>query len=203
LNSQLRACLSACLVLLAPLTPRAAEQPGQAAPDGWAEAAELFDLYCLQRYPDFDAMVALARQRGDVSLSAAGMPDPGKVWATSGPSGRAIIRATVKPNGGCSVQRVVAARPFSIAPLTRVLATYKKVHRLTLKGSGPLLLPGQMNVEDLTAVDPAGRQTGTFSIATMHYDDHLPHPMAGIDGTDGGWTVIFGRDGATMPWPPP
>lgn len=189
-----------CWVLLAAPGGLKANESKAIAPDLANEVANLFDLYCLKRYPDLDAMGTLALQRGDEALPAKGLPKPGKVWAVRGPSARSVVSAMAGPSGGCSVRRMSPVGLADTHPFLRVLDAFAKAHSLTLLAAEPMLL-SDVKIAAVSARDQSGSQVELFTVAIFNFRGHRPADLADA-GEDGpGLEIYLGRGANTLPEP--
>jgi hypothetical protein len=165
------------------------------------EMAELFDLYCLQNYPDIEAMDRLAMRRGDTALSSEDLPMPGKKWAVKTATGQSVISGVAGPPGGCSVRRMTPQGLPDPGPFIRALTAWTQAHHLKLEGwVEPMRLPGMTNFGRVI-VDEAGNRVEAIIISIITFRPGQPQSLPGPSDDGSRVEVYLGRGRPTLPVP--
>ena len=166
-----------------------------------SEMAELFDLYCLQNYPDIVSMDRLARQRGDTALLEADLPTPGKMWIARTATGRSVVSGMAGPLGGCSVRRMTPQGLPDTGPFLRVVNAWIDAHHLKFQGwAEPMRLTGMTTTAGIIG-DEAGNRVEIVMLSIVTLRPGEPQTLA-APGDDGSRVEVYlGRGRPTLPVP--
>jgi hypothetical protein len=181
-----RAALACALLLLA-ATARA--QDAATAPPVSDEFVGLFSSYCLQKFPDDEALTTQASSDQREALTDAQVKtflhsDPGQGWVLAGADGKYVLTTERPPFHACAVRRysgqVLDGAPFVAAARSFAVARGHSLGPLQTRRTaiGPNIISSAMMLQE---VDEKGIPTlETYMFFVVSYP-----AMAKADGTEG------------------
>jgi hypothetical protein len=154
-----------------------------APPADVSQLIDLFDKFCIAKFPDDAAVKELAKTRGDVALTPAQVMgflhnDPGYGWMVKAGSVSHFITIELPPYQTCAIRRMTPTGAGSLTGYIDAIKRYAAANNRT-----PVNAPDQKmlgpNGEDVTISpyilkDASGKPTDQFAIFSTNYHGRPP-----------------------------
>jgi hypothetical protein len=172
--------LGAGVAMFLGTAPLYAQEPAPAA--DVTQLIELFDSFCIAKFPDDAGLKGLAQTRGGIALTPEQVKaylhgDPGYGWVVKLGSIPYVITIELPPYQACAVRRMTPSGAASVKGYVDAVNRYIAANNRTLVG-----IPAQKSQVqgiDITAYpygvkDAAGKPTDQFAVFLTNYHHHPP-----------------------------
>lgn len=147
------------------------------------ELSSLYDAFCLQAFPDENALSALAEQKGAAVMTAQEViallhQDPGHGWQLRTTTGHYQISIETGAYHACAIRRMTPSGVSGVKNYIAAVNAYVAAHGGTLANIAPQkgVLPNGIGVSvygsSMSMAD--GAATDTFGVILSNYHSHPP-----------------------------
>lgn len=154
-----------------------------APPTDAAQLIDLFDNFCIAKFPDDPALKALAKTRGGVEMTPEQVKiylhaDPGYGWVFRLGSIPYVVTIELPPYQTCAVRRMTPSGVASVKGYIDAVNRYIAANNRTLVGIPPQKsqVPGggDVTIYPYGVKDASGKATDQFAVFLTNYHSHPP-----------------------------